>query len=65
MKRVLAYQEVCDIIDFEDMCGVNNLLQELFSFEKHIILGKNLEVIGDFNEKGELGEYQVNVLREN
>ena len=66
MKRKLTYEKVCDIIDFEDSCGINNCLQELFMYGENneTILGKHVDVIGDFNDKEELGDYEVIKLKE-
>jgi len=59
MKRILTYEEVQDVIKFEDSCGVNDLLQQLLSGRDKAHLGKNVQVIGEFNEQGELGECEV------
>ena len=61
MKRELTYEEIFWIIDFEDRCGINNLLQEIFSTtnEQEIKLGKHYKVLCEINDKGELGEYEV------
>jgi hypothetical protein len=60
MKRELTYKEIEEIILFEDTCGVNNLIQEIFSAfeEQEIILGKHYKVIADINEKDEISEYE-------
>ena len=61
MKRELSFKEIEYIIEFEDRCGVNNLLQEIFSTseEHEFQLGKHYKVLCEVNEKGELGEYEV------
>ena len=65
MKRKLTYEEIQSLIAQEDECGVNNLLQELFSSGKDntTTLGKHVNVLGTFNEKKELMDYEVIVLK--
>lgn len=46
----LTMKEIQEIIDLEDQCGVNNLLQEIFSSE----YSEGMDVIED-----EHGNYQV------
>ena len=66
MKRELTFEEIQGIIEMEDRCGVNNLLQEIFSTsnEQEIQVGKHYKVLCDINEKGELGDYEVINLKE-
>ena len=63
MKRLLTYQEINDLIEQEDQCGINNCLQGIFCIEpktSHTYeLGIDYNVIGDFDEKGSLGNYEV------
>jgi hypothetical protein len=63
MKRPLTYEEVNKLIAQEDQCGINNCLQEIFSIEPRTPhkyeMGIDYNVIGDFNEQGELGDYEV------
>jgi hypothetical protein len=63
MKRPLTYEEVLSVIDMEDQCGVNQTLQEIFSFGDKLILGKDIEVIGEFNNKNELGAIEVQLKK--
>jgi len=62
MKRKLNYKEVCNVIDDEDKCGVNNLLQEIFSYvdkNNEVKLGEDIDVIGEFDSQGFLGKIEV------
>ncbi len=66
MKRELEFNEIEFIIKEEDGCGINNLLQEIFSTtnEQEIKLGKHYKVLCEINENGEYGEYEVIKLGE-
>jgi hypothetical protein len=66
MKRELTFQEIEGIIEMEDRCGVNNLLQEIFSTSEgcEFQLGKHYKVLCEINDKGQLGEYEVIKLGE-
>ena len=62
MKRPLTYEEVISIIDMEDKCGVNNLLQEIFQYtnkDGEVKLGRDIEVLCEINDKDKFGEYEV------
>lgn len=66
MKRELTYNEIQNLIKQEDDCGINTLLQEILSYtnkEGTVILGKHIKVIGEFNEKNELGKYEVSLIK--
>jgi len=63
-KRELTYEEVLDIIEFEDKCGVQNLIQYLFSERDKAILGKNVKVVAEIDEEGCIGKYEVVELKE-
>ena len=47
MNEKLTMKQIEEIIEFEDRCGVNNLIQEIFSF-KHA--EKGIDIFED--EKG-------------
>jgi hypothetical protein len=51
MKRKLTWDEVNYIIKFEDACGVCNLLQYLFAGRHKAILGMNVDVLAEVEEK--------------
>lgn len=58
--RKLTYDEVLFIIDQEDQCGVNNLLQEIFSTNEKI--GEGINVMCDVkivNNRQEFGSYKI------
>jgi len=66
MKRELTFEEIQYIIKFEDKCGVNNLLQEIFATttEQQVELGKHYKAMCEINKEGQLGEYEVINLKE-
>ncbi len=59
--KKLSYDEIIEIIDFEDSCGVNNLLQEIFSYGKDnkTVIDKDVEVIASVDDKGNILDYKV------
>ena len=62
MKKTLTYEEISYIIKSEDACGVNTLLQEIFQYTDktgEVKLGKDIEVICDIDNDGNLGKYEV------
>lgn len=61
MKKELTLEEIEQIINCEDRCGVNNLLQEIFATAQISTyqLGKHYKVLCDINDNGEYGEYEV------
>jgi hypothetical protein len=61
MKRLLSWKEIEGVIEFEDRCGINDTLQQILTTHNkpELILGKDYNVEGNFNDKGELGEITV------
>lgn len=61
MKRELTYQEIQDLIEEEDICGVNDCLQQIFASTGTSVVEhkKDYIVMGEFNNQNRLGEYEV------
>ena len=59
LVRKLTYKEVVEQIEEENMCGVNTLVQDLFAMQDSGVQSHNIEVIGDFNEQGEILSVEV------
>ena len=57
MKRILTEAEVILLIQQEDEGGVCNCLQDIFAFKEPV------DVIGDFDEAGNLETYEVKAKR--
>ena len=53
-KILMTETEINDIIEFEDRCGVNTLLQEIFSYN-----GKRVNVFKILDDKGCMLDYEV------
>jgi len=66
MLRRLTIDEVMNIIEFEDRCGINTTLQDILCTHNkpELEYGKDYEVIGDVDELGRIGITQVVTLEE-
>lgn len=52
-EKKLTAEQITDLIEQEDACGVNTLLQTILCFQREKI---NFEIFGEFNEENEIGE---------
>ena len=62
MKRKLTYEEIQFVIKQEGMCGVCDLLQEIFALnprKNEIMHKRDYEVVGEIDEEGRIGEVEV------
>jgi len=67
MKRSLTDEEIGKLLDQEDQCGICDCLQQIFCIEpqtpREYKNGVDFYIIGDFNEQGQLGDYEVRDIK--
>ena len=59
-KFLMTETEIKDIIDFEDRCGVNTLLQEIIAMEQ---TNKNYSVFKITDNNGIMQDYLVEEIK--
>jgi hypothetical protein len=56
IKILLTDPEIFDLIEYEDRCGINSLLQELMCLQEN---NKQYDVYKILDDKGMMIDYQV------